>query len=176
MEELCGEVKDFVGFHVSTGAGARDRLDAQSVPSLALTRMRQADTIDRRQRLIAVLLLAFAIDSVRPLVDPTTHRHAGGDRPHVHAGGVSGGSGHTLLFSSGLTRQPLASGIHVLPASDTAPRHAHLYRPLQVAHVVPPPALPALAERPPIHARTRDDVRAATGRPASARAPPPLLA
>jgi len=144
--------------------------------SLALTRMRGADTIDRRQRFIALLLLAFAIDSVRPLIDPATHQHPGGDRPHVHAGALGNGSGHNLLFGSGITREPLASGIHVLPASDAAPRHAHLYRMLQVAHVVTVPALPALAEHLPIHARARDDVRAATSCPGTARAPPTIVA
>lgn len=142
-----------------------------------------------RQRLILCLLLAFCIDTLRPSIHVTAHRHPGADRPHVHPdeilgsasdAGAAGARGTgSLLAGAGLAPPPVkapARRPQIRSACSDA-LHAHLVQPLlRVARItalgLPAPlfsAIPCPGARP---AATRP----APSSPGQARSPPSLPA
>ena len=105
--------------------------------------MRTRD-VTTRERLILGLLLAFLVDTSRPIVHPAAHSHRDGGRAHVHVGEVAGRPLRDLARRD----QPAArasDGKPGLAAATAADLHFHLLRPLHVAHVPPPPPAPAIA-------------------------------
>ena len=125
-----------------------------------------------RERLVLALLLAFLIDTVRPVLDPAVHSHPNGGRPHVHLGEVvrGGATGFTPL--AGVERTPDGKpGFARASANDL---HVHLFRRLHVAHVAPVPS--SLPTGDSLSARILDSSRkrVATTRRGTARAPPTI--
>lgn len=78
-----------------------------------------------RERLILGLLLAFLLTTVRPSFQVTAHLHAGGERPHVHAGDVRSQSvaGTRQAFHEVAERAPAPSGRRLEQASTTGLHH-----------------------------------------------------
>jgi hypothetical protein len=131
--------------------------------------------LERRQRLILALLLAFLIDTLRPVVHPVAHCHPNGGRPHVHLGEVArGNASGTAPLSGEPHRAPDGkSGIARAAASDL---HVHPLRTLQVSHVVPPRPAPAIGACPIARVVDSRGERTATVRRPTARGPPPHTA
>jgi hypothetical protein len=127
---------------------------------------------DLRQRLIRVLLLAFLIDTTRPLLHPAAHSHPNGERPHVHAGEVANQRSATAATRE--DAQPRRERTPAFAPAVAGDLHTHLFRTAHVSNVAPP--RPTLAVRscsavPPLN--TRGERTAEIGRP-TARGPPTL--
>jgi hypothetical protein len=126
-----------------------------------------------RERLVLALVLAFLIDTSRP-VHPLAHSHPNGGRPHVHLGDASRSTTGKRFVAGGAPRAP--DGKPGYARACTSDLHVHLVSHRHVSHVLPPH--PALVRGPYLLARVLDarSVRSATLRRGSARAPPPLFA
>lgn len=133
----------------------------------------RGSALERRQRLILALLLAFLIDTTRPVVHPVAHSHGGSGRPHVHLDDAGRAMRPMVVSEDGDTSSSFDGkpGIARAFASDL---HFHLLRTLHASHLAPLPPTPAVAVRvlPTIYG-SRGERIAAHARHA-ARAPPIL--
>lgn len=121
--------------------------------------------VTTRERLVLGLLLAFLVDTSRPIVHPASHSHRDGGRAHVHLGEVAGRPPRDVARSDQADGKP---GF----AKSASDLHFHLLRPLHVAHVPPPAPAPAIAALFVVFARGPRGERIARIRRGTARAPP----
>ncbi len=132
----------------------------------------------RSPRCLLGVLLAFAIEILQPAVSPTWHRHAGGDRPHVHLGPlvlVRDGAARSVAVGGDRAGTERRDGKPTIGAAGRSGLHAHLSHPLQLGETdVAVPARPA-ARVTSAGAPRRDDPAARGNRVSQARAPPSAL-
>jgi hypothetical protein len=138
-----------------------------------------------RPRLILWIMLAFAIQVLRPAVHPIAHRHPGDDRPHVHVGDAvfaigqgaadlprvanAGVAAPTLPVRPGDTRTGLRAvhdpGLHV-----------HLPLPAHTVRLAPPATVSPHVVLTRWSAQAPSVQPAASRRPGQARSPPSAFA
>lgn len=127
-----------------------------------------------RERFVLGLLLAFLVDTSRPIVHPAAHSHRDGGRAHVHVGEVAGRLPRDVARSDQADERA-ADGKPGF-AKSAADLHFHLLRPLHVAHVPPPPPAPTIATLFVLSTRDPRGERIARARRGTARAPPTVSA
>lgn len=133
---------------------------------------------DRRQRLIAALLLAFCIDTLRPAVATVAHQHAGSDQPHVHLGIVTATRAphRSLLAGAGIVPRRSTTARRTAVATATPSElHVHLLRTLHLAHVAPPPPDLGVERGVPFPTPRQERPYCVASLPGHARAPPSAL-
>ena len=128
--------------------------------------------IERRQRRIVWLLVAFCIDTFRPMLVPLAPVREGVPAPHVHLRG----SGPAAVGAT-MPRRPIAlDGFHVAPPARSEAASSRAFRAFQITHLAALAPRLGIRERHVVAAQPMAQERHAALGSATARAPPPTLA